>query len=107
MDNVSAMSIAVADEAAARGVAVLEQLGRHGIGRTIHEEPAVPNTPDALSADRLHARLVITIEPILGAGGTGIRRGDGWTIRTADGALAAHVEHTIVVTGGRPLVLTA
>ena len=52
--------------------------------------------------------LVITIEPILGAGGPEIREGgDGWTIRTADGALAAHIEHTIVVTGGRPLVLTA
>ena len=51
---------------------------------------------------------MITIEPILGAGGTGIRAGgDGWTLRTADGALAAHVEHTIVVTAGRPLVLTA
>jgi methionyl aminopeptidase len=51
---------------------------------------------------------VITVEPILGAGGSGIREGgDGWTIRTADGALAAHTEHTIVVTGGRPLVLTA
>ena len=51
---------------------------------------------------------MITIEPILGAGGPGIRAGgDGWTIRTADGALAAHVEHTIVVTDDRPLVLTA
>ena len=51
---------------------------------------------------------MITIEPILGAGGAGIRAGgDGWTLRTADGALAAHVEHTIVATGGRPLVLTA
>jgi len=105
---VAAVSAAVADEAAARGVAVLEELGGHGIGRTIHEEPSVPNTPDALSGDRLHEGLVITIEPILGAGGPGIRPGgDGWTIRTADGALAAHVEHTIVVAGGRPLVLTA
>ena len=89
-------------------MAVLEELGGHGIGRTIHEPPSVPNTPDMLSAARLHEGLVITVEPILGAGGPGIRPGgDGWTIKTADGALAAHTEHTIVVTGGRPLVLTA
>jgi methionyl aminopeptidase len=64
--------------------------------------------PDPDDPTRLHSGLVITIEPILGAGGAGIRPGsDGWTLRTADGALAAHVEHTIVVTAGRPLVLTA
>ena len=65
-----------------------------------------PNTPSDDPA-RLRAGLVITIEPILGAGGPGIRLGDdGWTISTADGAVAAHVEHTIVVTDGAPLVLT-
>jgi methionyl aminopeptidase len=87
-------------------VSALEELGGHGIGRTIHEEPSVPNTPGD-DPTLLHAGLVITIEPILGAGGPGIRAGgDGWTIRTADGAPAAHVEHTIVVTEARPLVLT-
>lgn len=104
---VRAISEAVAHEAGRRGVAVLEELGGHGIGRTIHEPPSVPNTPDADDPTRLHAGLVITIEPILGAGGPGIRMGDdGWTIRTADGAPAAHVEHTVVITGGAPLVLT-
>ncbi len=103
---VRAISQAVADEAARHGVSPLEELGGHGIGRTIHEEPSVPNTPSDDPA-RLHAGLVITIEPILGAGGPGIRLGDdGWTISTADGAVAAHVEHTIVVTDGAPLVLT-
>jgi methionyl aminopeptidase len=103
---VRAISQAVADEARRHGVSPLEELGGHGIGRTIHEAPSVPNTPSDDPA-RLHAGLVITIEPILGAGGPGIRLGDdGWTISTADGAAAAHVEHTIVVTGGAPLVLT-
>jgi methionyl aminopeptidase len=105
---VRAISEAVVREASARGVSVLHELGGHGIGRTIHEPPSVPNVPDPSDPARLHAGLVITIEPILGAGGTAIRAGsDGWTLRTADGALAAHVEHTIVVTPGRPLVLTA
>ena len=103
---VRAISEAVAGEAARRGVSPLEQLGGHGIGRTIHEEPSVPNTPGDDPA-RLHAGLVLTIEPILGAGGPGIRMGDdGWTISTADGAPAAHVEHTLVITGGAPLILT-
>jgi methionyl aminopeptidase len=107
---VRAIGEAVATEAAARGVAVLADLGGHGIGRTIHEPPSVPNAPELADETRLHAGLVITVEPILGAGGPEIRAGgsgNGWTIRTADGALAAHTEHTIVVTGGRPLVLTA
>jgi methionyl aminopeptidase len=104
---VQAISEAVFDEAARRGVSALEELGGHGIGRTIHEEPSVPNTPGADDTTRLHAGLVITVEPILGAGGPAIRMGgDGWTISTADGAPAAHVEHTIVVTEGAPLVLT-
>ena len=103
---VRAISQAVADEATRRGVSPLAELGGHGIGRTIHEEPSVPNTPGD-DPTLLHAGLVITIEPILGAGGPGIREGgDGWTISTADGAPAAHVEHTIVVTDGAPLVLT-
>jgi methionyl aminopeptidase len=59
--------------AAPRGVSVLEELGGHGIGRTIHEPPSVPNFPDPADPARLHAGLVITIEPILGAGGPGIR----------------------------------
>ncbi len=106
---VRAISEAVAREAATRGVSVLHELGGHGIGRTIHEPPSVPNVPDPSDPARLHSGLVITIEPILGASsGTAVRAGaDGWTLRTADGALAAHVEHTIVVTPGRPLVLTA
>jgi methionyl aminopeptidase len=102
------VSAAISAEAAARGVAVLDGLGGHGIGRTIHEPPSVPNAPDLADDTRLHDGLVITIEPILGAGGPKVVEGDdGWTIRTADGALAAHTEHTIVVRDDRPLVLTA
>jgi methionyl aminopeptidase len=104
---VRAVSAAVAGEAEAHGVTVLSELGGHGIGRTIHEPPSIPNAPDPHDATRLHDGLVITVEPILGAGGPAVHAGeDGWAIRTADGSWAAHAEHTIVVTAGRPLVLT-
>jgi methionyl aminopeptidase len=83
-------------------------LDGHGIGRTIHEPPAVPNYFNPKQTDLLTEGLVITIEPIISAGsGRAVEGGDGWTIRTADGRLAAHYEHTIVITSGTPVVLTA
>jgi methionyl aminopeptidase len=91
-----------------RGFAVIPELTGHGVGRRIHEPPAVPNYPDPRLRDRLTDGLVITIEPILTAGSAKIvDEADGWTISAADGRLSVHVEHTIVVTRGRALVLTA
>lgn len=80
----------------------------HGLGRRIHEPPNVPNHYVASLSQPLTAGLVLTIEPITSAGSGQVRDGgDGWTIRTADAALSAQYEHTIVVTTERPLVLTA
>ncbi len=90
------------------GFAVVRELAGHGIGRTIHEPPTVPNFDDATSRERLEPGMVVTIEPIISAGSGGVLlAGDGWTVRTADHALAAHYEHTIVVTRRAPIVLTA
>ena len=90
------------------GFAVLRPLTGHGIGRTIHEPPAVPNVYERTARQRLNRGLVLAIEPMLTSGsGDVFEDADGWTVRTADGALAAHAEHTIVVTEGAPLVLTA
>ncbi len=98
----------IENTARARGHAVCCELAGHGIGRRIHEWPEVPNCADPRLTQRLTEGLVITIEPIVSAGSGAVRvTGDGWTIRTADGALSAHVEHTIVVTDGAPLILTA
>lgn len=91
------------------GFFVIPQLGGHGIGRTIHEPPSIPNHFVASDATVLTDGLVITIEPIIAAStrrATGPGR-DGWAISTADRSLSAHVEHTIVVTRGLPIVLTA
>lgn len=92
----------------AQGYSVCTDLTGHGIGRRIHEQPKVPNY-DAPGFDQpLTEGLVITIEPIIAAGSGAVREaGDGWTINTRDGSYAAHSEHTIVVTAGAPLVLTA
>ena len=94
--------------AEARGFSVLRQLVGHGIGRALHEPPTVYNYAEARARERLHEGLVLTVEPML-AGGTRevVGTGDGWTMVTADGSHAAHEEHTIVVTAGEPIVLTA
>jgi len=90
------------------GFQVMRELGGHGVGRTIHEPPAIPNYHDPRLRTRLTEGLVITIEPIISAGsGKGILQRDRWTIRTADGSLSAHYEHTVVITKGAPILLTA
>jgi len=87
---------------------VIRELGGHGIGRTIHEEPSVPNFPDPAANQILTAGLVITIEPIIAAGSGSVVLGqDGWAVRTADGRPSAHYEHTLVITDREPLLLTA
>ena len=90
-----------------RGYAVCPELTGHGIGREIHEWPTVPNYPEPALSQPLTAGLVITIEPIICAGSGAVYQDrDGWTIKTRDGAVAAHVEHTIVITDEAPVILT-
>ena len=90
------------------GFSVMRELCGPGVGRTIHETPTVPNYYDPAHRVRLTEGLVITIEPILSAGrGRGELQRDGWTIRTADRRLSAHYEHTVVITRGAPILLTA
>ncbi len=90
------------------GFAVIPELGGHGIGKTIHESPRVPNYEDPHARQIMNPGLVITVEPII-SGGSGevFTDKDGWTVRTSDRALAAHFEHTLVVTSGKPILLTA
>jgi len=98
---------AVERETARCGFSVIRELCGHGVGRTIHEPPTVPNYHDSRFKARLTEGLVITIEPILSAGnGQAKLQPDGWTIRTTDGSLAAHFEHTVVITRGEPILLT-
>jgi methionyl aminopeptidase len=90
------------------GFSVVRGLSGHGIGRTIHEPPTVANEYDPAQTDVLSDGLVLTIEPMIAAGsGRTVTSSDGWTIRTRDGSLAAHHEHTLVITRGAPILLTA
>ena len=101
-----AIGAAVQTEVERRGFSVCAELTGHGIGRTIHEAPDVPNI--AWDGPELTEGLVITVEPIIAAGAGDVHVDhDGWTIRTDDGSPSAHFEHTIVVTDGAPILVTA
>lgn len=90
------------------GFSVIRELGGHGIGRTIHEAPRVPNYPDPGASQVLTEGLVITVEPIIAAGsGRRTVAKDGWTVVTVDRKPSAHYEHTLVITRGKPIVVTA
>ena len=106
--RVSEIGRAVEREVRRSGFSVIRDFGGHGIGRTIHEEPRIPNYPDPAANQILTERLVITVEPIIAAGsGRSLLAKDGWTVRTADGRPSAHYEHTLVITKGEPILLTA
>jgi methionyl aminopeptidase len=93
----------------AGGFGLLADHGGHGVGRSMHEAPSVANEGRPGRGLPLRPGLVIALEPMLQAGGADAYRydRDGWTIRTADGSRAAHVEHTIAITDDAPRVLTA
>lgn len=106
--RVNEIGRAVQSEVRRRGFAVVRGLCGHGVGRTIHEAPEVPNIYDRSLRDVLTEGLVLTIEPMISAGSSyPVQCADGWTLRTRDGSLAAHCEHTLVITRGAPLILAA
>ena len=106
--RVNEIGRAVDQEVRRHGFTVVRGLTGHGVGRTIHEEPSVPNHYDRWQRDVLTDGLVLTIEPLISAGSAAtVQDDDGWTVRTRDGSLSAHHEHTLVITQQDPLILTA
>ncbi len=103
------ISAAISAVGRAGGYGINTDFGGHGVGRSMHEAPSVPNEGRAGRGLVLSPGLVVAIEPWFMAGGSDKYQidDDGWTIRTADGSRAAHVEHTIAVTDDGPVVLTA
>jgi len=103
------ISAAIGSVGRAGGYGISTDFGGHGVGRAMHEAPSVPNEGRAGRGLKLSPGLVIAIEPWFLAGGDDryVIDDDGWTIRSADGSRAAHVEHTIAVTEDGPQILTA
>ena len=90
-----------------RGFSVVREYTGHGVGKELHEDPAVPNYGTAGRGVRLLPGMTIAIEPMINQGTKAIRRlSDGWTVKTADGKLSAHFENTIAVTKDGPVILT-
>ena len=89
------------------GFTVVREFVGHGVGTELHEDPSVPNYGTAGRGARLFPGMVIAIEPMINAGSASIRQlSDGWTVKTADGSLSAHYEHTVLITEDEPELLT-
>ncbi len=89
------------------GMTVVREFVGHGIGRSLHEEPQVPNCGKPGTGVRLRPGMVLAIEPMINDGAPGISvDADGWTARTRDGSFAAHAEHSVAITEHGPVVLS-
>lgn len=107
-NRINAVGRVVQDEAQKGGFNIIRELSGHGVGRKIHEKPSVPNYFTNRAKDKLTDGLVITLEPFLTFGaGKIFTDDDGWTIKTADGKRSAQYEHTIIINGDKPILVTA
>lgn len=99
---------AIETEAARNGFTVIENLGSHGVGRALHEDPGfIPGYYDEDDKRVLKKNQVITIEPFISTGAREVvENGDGWTLVTETGIFTAQYEHTLVITEGAPLIVT-
>ncbi len=101
------VSAAIQQTAEGNGFSVVREYVGHGIGRQMHEEPQVPNFGLPDQGPVLKKGMVLAIEPMVTAGDWRTKKdSDDWTVRTVDGSLAAHAEHTIAITDGEAQVLT-
>ncbi len=101
------ISRAIQEHVEGNGFSVVREFVGHGVGRTMHEEPQIPNFVDGKSSPRLRPGMTLAIEPMVNAGGPGVKiLNDGWTVVTQDGSLSAHFEHTVLITESEPEILT-
>jgi methionyl aminopeptidase len=106
-NHIGDISRAVQEATEAAGFSVIRSLVGHGVGRSMHEDPQVPNFVTSSSGPELREGMTIAIEPMITAGGPDVYvHEDEWSISTLDGSLAAHFEHTVAVTESGPRVLT-
>ena len=101
------ISNAVQTMCEAEGYGVVREFVGHGIGKSMHEDPQLPNFGTAGKGPRLKAGMVLAIEPMINAGSADVKvLEDGWTAVTLDGSVSAHFEHTVAITKDGPLILT-
>ena len=106
-NRVADISRAVQKYVEGNGYSVVREFVGHGVGRTMHEDPQIPNFVDGKSSPKLRPGMTIAIEPMVNAGQPGVKiLKDGWTVVTQDGSLSAHFEHTVLITEGEPEILT-
>ena len=102
------ISSAVQRATEASGFSIIRSLVGHGVGRSMHEEPQIPNFGSPGHGLELAPGMTLAIEPMITAGEADVHvTDDGWSIYTDDGSLAAHFEHTVAVTDAEPRILTA
>jgi methionyl aminopeptidase len=105
--RVADISRAVQSFVEANGFSVVREFVGHGVGRSMHEEPQIPNFVDGKSSPKLRPGMTIAIEPMVNAGSPDVKiLNDGWTVVTRDGSLSAHFEHTVLITEAEPEILT-
>ncbi len=89
------------------GYGVVREYVGHGVGHELHEDPEVPNFGTRGRGSRLYPGMTIAIEPMINFGTRNVKvLRDGWTVKTADGSLSAHYEHSVAITDGEPILLT-
>ena len=102
------ISAAVQACAEGNGFSIVREYVGHGVGSKMHEPPEIPNYGRPGHGPRLLRGMTLAVEPMVNAGAASIvQMDDGWTVRTADGKMAAHYENTILITDGEPEILTA
>jgi methionyl aminopeptidase len=106
-NRVMDISRAIQNYVEGNGFSVVREFVGHGVGRTVHEAPQIPNFVDPKNKEKLRPGMTIAIEPMVNAGMPAVKfLNDGWTVVTQDGSLSAHFEHTVLVTETGPEILT-
>jgi methionyl aminopeptidase len=101
------ISRAIQNYVESNGFSTVREFVGHGVGRTMHEEPQIPNFVDGKSSPKLRPGMTLAVEPMVNAGLPGVKiLNDGWTVVTQDGSLSAHFEHTVLVTESEAEILT-
>ncbi len=106
-NNVSDISVAIQSYVESNNFNVVRVLVGHGIGSSLHEDPQVPNFVSSDRGAKLRRGMTIAIEPMVNMGSEKVKfLDDGWTVETSDGLPSAHFEHTVLITDGKPEILT-